>query len=96
VQVQSPTGYGDYPGDGYGATSGALIAGVVDGGPAATAGLVTGDVITAVNGKTISTPSAISPIVLKLKPGAAVSVTFTDQSGMSQTVTVTLGNGPPQ
>jgi S1-C subfamily serine protease len=96
VQVQSPTGYGDYPGDGYGATSGALIAGVVDGGPAATAGLVTGDVITAVNGKTISTPSAISPIVLKLKPGATVSVTFTDQSGMSQTVTVTLGNGPPQ
>ncbi len=96
MQVQSPTGYGGYPGDGYGATSGALIAGVVDGGPAATAGLVPGDVITAVNGKTISTPSAISPIVLKLKPGATVSVTFTDQSGTSQTVTVTLGNGPPQ
>jgi S1-C subfamily serine protease len=69
---------------------------VVNGGPAAKAGLVAGDVITAVNGKTITTPSAISPIVLKLKAGAKVSVTYTDQFGTSQTTTVTLGIGPPQ
>ena len=96
VHVQSPAGYGGYPGDGSGGASGAQIAGVVDGGPAAAAGLVAGDIITSVNGKTISTPSALSPIVLKLKPGAKVNVTYTDQFGTGQTVTVTLGSGPPQ
>jgi S1-C subfamily serine protease len=96
VQVSSPASYGGYPGDGSGATSGALIAGVVTGGPAASAGLVPGDVITAINGRTISSPSDISPIVLKLKPGTKVSVAYTDQTGTSQTVTVTLGSGPPQ
>ena len=84
-------------GDGFDTpTAGALIAGVVDGGPAATAGLVPGDVITMVNGQTISSPSAVAPIVLKLKPGAKLTVGFTDQTGTSQTVTVTLGSGPPQ
>ena len=96
VKVQSPAGYGGYPGNGSGGASGAQIAAVVNGGPAAKAGLVAGDVITAVNGKTITTPSAISPIVLKLKPGAKVSVAYTDQFGTSQTTTVTLGIGPPQ
>ena len=43
VQVTT-AGYGDYPGSGDGSSStGALIAGVVDGGPAATAGLTTGE-----------------------------------------------------
>jgi S1-C subfamily serine protease len=99
VQVQTAIsgGYGDYPGGGYGTpTAGALIAGVVGGGPAASAGLVPGDVITAINGTTISSPSAISPIVLRLKPGAKVTVAFTDQSGTSNTATVTLGSGPAQ
>jgi S1-C subfamily serine protease len=99
VQVESAAsagGYGGYPGDGYGGTSGALIAGVVSGGPAASAGLVPGDVITAVDGRTIASPSAISPIVLTLKPGAKVTVTYTDEGGASQTATVTLGSGPPQ
>ena len=99
VQVESAAsgGYGGYPGDGYGsATAGALIAGVVDGGPAATAGLVPGDVISAVNGQTISSPTDIAPIVLKLKPGATVMVAYTDQTGVSQSATVTLGSGPPQ
>jgi S1-C subfamily serine protease len=99
VQVQTAIsgGYGDYPGGGYDTpTAGALIAVVVGGGPAASAGLAPGDVITAINGTTISSPSAISPIVLRLKPGAKVTVAFTDQSGTSNTVTVTLGSGPAQ
>jgi len=99
VQVESAAssgGYGGYPGDGYGATSDALIAGVVAGGPAASAGLAPGDVITAINGRAISSPSAISPVVLKLKPGTKLHVTYTDQGGASHTVAVTLGSGPPQ
>jgi S1-C subfamily serine protease len=57
---------------------------------------VAGDVITAINGQKISAPSTVSSIVLKLKPGAKVNVTYLDQSGMSQSATATLGSGPPQ
>jgi S1-C subfamily serine protease len=97
IQVQSAAaaGYGD---GGYGSssTAGALITGVVRGGPAATAGLVAGDVITAISGRTISTPTAITAQLLTLKPGTKITVTITDQSGANQTATVTLGSGPPQ
>ena len=76
--------------------SGALVAGVVSGGPAASAGLVAGDVITAINGRTVSSPSAISALVLTKKPGAKITVAFVDQSGASHTATVTLVSGPAQ
>ena len=76
--------------------SGALIAGVVSGGPAASAGLAAGDVITAINGRTVSSPAAISAFVLTKKPGAKIRVRYLDQSGASQTASVTLGSGPAQ
>jgi len=86
IQVQSaPFGGG-----------GAMIAGVVPGGPAATAGLVPGDVITAVAGTTVSDPSGIASIVLAHKVGETITISYTDTSGAPQTVTVTLGSGPPQ
>jgi S1-C subfamily serine protease len=83
---------------GYGAssTSGALIGAVVSSGPAASAGLAAGDVITGIDGHSVSSPSAISPLVLTKKPGAKISVAYVDQSGARQTVSVTLGSGPPQ
>jgi S1-C subfamily serine protease len=83
---------------GYGglSTSGALIAGVVSGGPAASAGLAAGDVITAINGHTVSSPAAISALVLTKKPGAKITVAYVDQSGTSHTASVTLGSGPAQ
>jgi hypothetical protein len=34
--------------------------------------------------------------VLAKKPGAKIKVTYVDQSGTSQTTTVTLGTGPAQ
>lgn len=89
VEVQSPFAYG--PG-----AAGALIAGVVPGGPADSAGLVPGDLITAVGGKPIATPSSLTGVVTSSKPGTTVRVTYTDQTGGSHTVPVTLGSGPPQ
>jgi S1-C subfamily serine protease len=96
VQVESvdSLGYG-YGGSGESA-SGALIAGVVSGGPADSAGLAAGDVITAINGRAVSSPSAISALVLAKKPGAKMRVAYVDQSGTSYTASVTLGSGPPQ
>jgi S1-C subfamily serine protease len=93
VQVEpvSSGGFGDVT-----PSAGALIAGVVSGGPAAGAGLVQGDVITAINGKAISSPTVIPAIILKLKPTNQITVTFNDQFGTSQTATITLGTGPAQ
>lgn len=76
--------------------SGAIIGGLVPNGPAAKAGLQTGDVITKIGSTTITSPSTITKIVLSKKPGAKVSVTYRDPYSGSKTVSVTLGSGPPQ
>jgi S1-C subfamily serine protease len=86
----------DVPGFGGASASGALIAGVVSGGPAASAGLATGDVITAINGHTVSSPAAVSALMLTKKPGAKITVAYVDQFGASHTASITLGSGPPQ
>jgi S1-C subfamily serine protease len=83
---------------GYGSptTSGALVAGVVSGGPAASAGLTAGDVITAIDGRTIASPATVSALIVTMKPGTKITVTYTDQAGGRHAVRVTLGSGPPQ
>ena len=73
---------------------GALISGVVSGGPAAAAGLTAGDTITAVDGTIIDSPSALTTTLAADAPGQTVTITFTDSSGDSQTASVTLVNGP--
>jgi S1-C subfamily serine protease len=88
--IQVSTSYG------YGATPGAVVAGVVSGGPAANARLTPGDVITAIAGKGVASPNDVQAIVLTKKPGDKVAVTYLDQSGQSQTTTVTLGSGAAQ
>jgi len=72
-------------------SGGPVIADVVSGGPADTAGLQAGDVITAIDGQPVRTPEEITSVLLDKQPGDAVTVTT--QSG---TVTVTLGSGPAQ
>jgi S1-C subfamily serine protease len=74
---------------------GAAIAGLVDSGPADDAGLQEGDVITAVNGRSVRSASSLTTVMLSLKPGAKVSVAYLDELGR-HTLTVTLGSGPPQ
>jgi S1-C subfamily serine protease len=100
VEIASTVGNGGFGrgGFGYGGTApaGGLVAGVVAGGPAASAGLTAGDVITAISGHTVSSPSAITSLILTKKPGAKITVTYTDRSGASHVTTVTLGSGPPQ
>ena len=78
------------------ATSGALIAGVVPGGPAASAGLTAGDVIRAIDGRSVASPDQVSPVILAKKPGARITVAYVDQNGNGYTTTVKLGTGPAQ
>ena len=77
-------------------TSGVAVVGVVANGPAAKAGLVAGDVITSVAGKTVTSPDDVQSLVLSKKPGAKVGVAYVDVSGYAHTTTVTLGSGPAQ
>ncbi len=86
-------GYGGF-GDGGSTTSGATIAGVLSGSPAAGSGLTAGDVITAVGGQSVTSSSQIQSILGVYHPGDKVSVSWTDASGQSQTATVTLASGP--
>lgn len=75
---------------------GATIAEVTRSGPAAAAGLVPGDTITAIGGRHVSTPTALGTVILSKKPDVRVSVGYTDHSKVSHTVSVRLGSGPPQ
>jgi S1-C subfamily serine protease len=86
-----------FPGTGgYGGASGALVAGVLPGSPAAKAGLAAGDVITALGGQSISSADSLISVVAEHRPGDRVQVAWTDQSGQSHTATVQLASGPAQ
>jgi len=86
--IQLPTG------DTAQTTSGVAIGGVIAGTPAATAGLVAGDTITAIDGTAVSTSDALSALIATYEPGDQVTVTYTTAAGTSQVVTVTLSEGP--
>jgi S1-C subfamily serine protease len=80
--------------NGNGTSSGVTIAGALSGSPAASAGLTAGDTITSVGGQTVSSATDIQQGLVKYHPGDKISISWLDQSGQSQTTTVTLANGP--
>jgi len=75
-------------------SSGVALAGAASGTPAANAGLGEGDVVTSLNGQTVSSSTDIQNILAGLHPGDKVSIGWTDASGQSHTATVTLASGP--
>jgi S1-C subfamily serine protease len=75
-------------------SSGVALAGAASGTPAATAGLGEGDVVTSLNGQSVSSGTDIQNIMVGLHPGDKVSIGWTDASGQSHTATVTLASGP--
>ena len=77
-------------------SGGAKISSVLPGKPADLAGLVKGDVITSLNGATISSSADLRQTVLQLVPGKAVPIGWTNTSGIAQTGTITPISGPPQ
>jgi S1-C subfamily serine protease len=80
--------------DGQQAVQGAQIGDVIDGTPAASAGITAGSTITAVDGTTIGSASDLTAALAKHKPGQSVTITWTDPEGASHTATVTLASGP--
>ncbi|UFS60498.1 S1C family serine protease [Subtercola endophyticus] len=81
-------------GTGSSTTAGASVAGVIDGTPAATAGLAAGDTITAVNGTAVASGSDLTSTLKSFKPGDSITVSWTDSTGAAQSAKVTLIQGP--
>ena len=75
--------------------SGAVVGGVLSGLPAQKAGLSQGDIITAVNGQTVTTANELNQLISPHRPGDKVQVQWVDPSGQTHTATVTLASGPP-
>jgi putative serine protease PepD len=76
------------------ARQGVLVVAVVRDGPAAKAGLQ-GDVIVAIDGKTVHTPAQLADAVAQRKPGDVVRLDVVS-GGAPRSVSVTLGNAPQQ
>ena len=72
---------------------GAEIGEVTPGGPAADAGLRTGDVITGVDGRPVSEPSDVSEAIDGLQPGDTVQVEVS-RDGERRTISVELAERP--
>jgi S1-C subfamily serine protease len=77
------------------ATTGAVVESVLSTSAAGQAGVVAGDVITGLNGSTVSTASDLSNLLEPQHPGDVVHLQWTDSSGQSHTASVTLASGPP-
>ena len=78
------------------ASSGALVDGVLCGTAAAAAGIVSGDVITAVNGEAITTPGSLTAMMSGSRPGSKVTLRWETPSGQQQTATLALSAAPAQ
>ncbi|MFB9925791.1 S1C family serine protease [Amycolatopsis halotolerans] len=77
-----------------GSGSGAAIQQIVPDGAAAKAGLAAGDVITAVDGKAVDSPTTLTTLMDQHHPGDKLTVTVVDQTGQQQNVTVVPAEGP--
>jgi S1-C subfamily serine protease len=82
-----------FPGVQVGSTSsGELVVALAQpGGPAVRAGILAGDVITAVNGTATPDPSTLADLLARTMPDQPVSVSLIHPDGTSQTVQVGLG-----
>ncbi len=76
-------------------TPGAAVSGVINGGAAQRAGLAAGDVITSLNGQTVSSAGDLGRLMVGERPGNQVTLGWTDTSGQSHTASIDLGAGPP-
>jgi putative serine protease PepD len=76
-----------------GVPEGLYVAGVTGGGPAAAAGLRTGDVITKIDGKAATSNVQLQELTLTQKPGDQVPLDYW-RSGKTTSTTVTLGTEP--
>jgi serine protease DegQ len=78
---------------GIGASGGALVAGVVRGGPAEGGGMRPGDVVIAIDGKPVGDAAALLNTVAGLKPGSNAGITLVRER-KEMKLTVKVGTRP--
>ena len=71
-----------------------LLAGTVPGGPAATTGLSAGEVITALDGRAVTSTAQLRRFIASYDPGQTVNLTWADAAGYTHTAEVTLARAP--
>jgi serine protease DegQ len=75
--------------------SGAIVAGVLQGGPADKAGIKPGDILVSINDDTITDTTRLLNVVAQIKPGTAVKV-HVMRKNKELDVNVTIGKRPAQ
>ena len=88
--TQGGDGFGGFGGFSSPVSSGALICQAYRGAPASQAGLAAGDVITSVNGTTVSSANDLTNLTGASHPGEQFAIKYVDQYGASHSTTVTL------
>ncbi len=78
---------------GLGEARGALVGEVIAGSPAAKAGILSGDVITAVNGRKVEGPAILRNTVAQIAPGKSVKVELI-RDKKARSIDVTIGEQP--
>src|SRR5262249_20585259 len=76
------------------AKSGALIGAVFCNEPAAAAGVRAGDVIIAVNGRTVTSAASLHEVIHGYRPGTTVSLRLVGSNGEQRSLSLKLGQGP--
>ncbi|HSD86692.1 MAG TPA: trypsin-like peptidase domain-containing protein [Kofleriaceae bacterium] len=76
------------------AARGVLVASVEDGSPAEKAGLIAGDVITAINGTPVRTDDALKNTIAMIKPGSSVDLDVVHKEGKTASVKAKLAELP--
>ncbi|PRE61807.1 Do family serine endopeptidase [Burkholderia multivorans] len=74
--------------------SGAIVAGVLQGGPADKAGIKPGDILVTVNGEEITDTTKLLNVVAQIKPGTSTKVHVV-RKGKQFDVNVVIGKRPP-
>ena len=72
----------------------ALVASVVSGGPAASAGVQAGWIITAIGSHSVAAPAGVAEALAAYRPGDKVDIKVRLPDGSAKTVKVTLGERP--
>lgn len=75
----------------YGIHSGVVVSDVTENGPAAQAGLKTGDAITAIDGKPVKTGDELVSQISSIRPGTRASITYL-RDGQEQKTTITIAD----
>src|SRR6266702_555286 len=76
-------------------SSGTLVLGDLCATPADRAGITAGDVITAVNGRAVSSPNSLTDVLASYRPGTTVAVTWVDTAGQRHVSNLNLIQAPP-